>query len=88
MGVEKIRARSDNSHLAWGYPPFLGRRTKGRSGVARETRGRRAGASPGVREDGSEGFPRRRGSWRLKGRRKPECAEGCFALARLPALWS
>ena len=46
MGVQKIRARSDNSHLAWGYPPFLGRRTKGHLGVARETRGRRAGRVP------------------------------------------
>ena len=33
--------RSD-SHLVWGYPPFLDSRTYGRSGVARETRGRRA----------------------------------------------
>ena len=46
VGVQKIRVRSDNSHLAWGYPPFLGRSTKGRSGVARETRGRRAGRVP------------------------------------------
>ena len=35
--------RSDNSHLVWGYPPVLGSRTYGRSGVARESRGRRAG---------------------------------------------
>ena len=38
--------RSENSHLVWGYPPFLGSRTYGRSGVARETRGRRAGRVP------------------------------------------
>ena len=46
MGAQKIRVRSDNSHLAWGYPPFLGRSTTGRSGVARETLGRRAGRVP------------------------------------------
>ena len=46
VGVQKIRARSENSQLAWGYPPFLDRSTKGRSGVARETRGRRAGRVP------------------------------------------
>ena len=40
---EKIRVRSDNSHLAWGYSPFLGSCMQGHSGVARETHGRRAG---------------------------------------------
>ena len=29
MGVQKNRARSDNSHLGWGFPPFLGMSTKG-----------------------------------------------------------
>ena len=41
-----LRVRCDNSYLAWGYPPFLGRNTRERSGVARETRWRRAGRVP------------------------------------------
>ena len=45
MGVQKIRVRSDNSHLAWGYPPFLGRSTKGSSGVARKPVGDELGES-------------------------------------------
>ena len=36
----------EDSPLDWGYPPFQGRRAYGRSGVARETRGRRAGWVP------------------------------------------
>ena len=72
MGVQKIRARSDNSHLAWGYPPFLGRKTKGCSGVARETRGRHAGRVP---ESGrtDQGDTRRGGSPSVE---MGICAEG------------
>ena len=32
--------------LAWGYPPFLGRSTRERPGIVRESRGRRAGRVP------------------------------------------
>ena len=38
--------RSDNSPFVLGYPPFLGSCAYGRSGVTRETRGRRAGWVP------------------------------------------
>ena len=38
--------RSGADSLVWGYPPFLGRRAYGHSGVARETRERRAGWVP------------------------------------------
>ena len=61
MGVQKMRVRSDNSHLAWGYPPFLGRSTNGRSGVAREPMGDELGESqtPGGR---IRGIPEEAGS--------------------------
>ena len=101
VGFRKIRARSDNSHLAWGYPPFLGKRTKGRSGVARETPGRCAGRVPeSWRTD--QGDSRRGGSPSAErgicpespasaesqsARKNLPAREGCFARARLPALW-
>ena len=33
--LQKIRGRSDNPPLVWGYPPFLGRFVVLRSGIAR-----------------------------------------------------
>ena len=101
VGVQKIRARSDNSHLAWGYPSFLGRKTKGCLGVARETRGRHAGRVPDSgRTD--QGDTRRGGSPSVEmgicaegpvgaesqsARKNLPAQEGCFGQGRLPALW-
>ena len=82
MGVQKIRARSDNSHLTWGYLPFLGRRTKGRSGVARETRGRRAGRVRGCPGGRIRGIPEEVG---VLARKVPYARKVLFARkARVP----
>ena len=90
-----------NSPLVWGYPPFLGSRTYGRSGVARETRARRAGWVPesgrtdlGIPEEA--GVLARKLSYarkvlparkaRVRGRTCRR-GKGWLARARLPALW-
>ena len=54
-----------NSHLVWGYPPFLGRGAYGRLGVAREARGSHAGWVP---ESGRTdlGIPEETGVFALK----------------------
>ena len=50
VGDADVSGRSEDGvttpPFVWGYPPFLGRRAYGRSGVSRETRGRRAGWVP------------------------------------------
>ena len=83
-----------------GIPALSGMRTKGHSGVARETRGRCAGRVP---ESGrtDQGYSRRGGSPSAEmgicvenpagtesqsARKNLPALEGCFARARLPEL--
>ena len=97
MGVQKIRARSDNSHLAWGYPPFLGMRTQGTFGCSQgnpwETSWGKS-RSPGARLT-VQGDSRRGGGPSAERGicvESPAGAEehagvGRVFCARLPALW-
>ena len=79
---------SDNTPLVWGYPPFLGRRTYRRSGIARGTRGSRAGVPESERTNLNIPEKTKIFTKKILPARKNLPARKRFpARKRLPALW-